>query len=77
MGYNAVQSIESHPTFWKDIASIFRSKNKPSKKPSWKYRWQVEPFSDSWLTFNGLHGAISQKTEIFITASVRMPDLTF
>jgi hypothetical protein len=32
--------------------------------------------SEMWLTFNGLRGFISQKTEFFITTAVRISDST-
>jgi hypothetical protein len=35
LGYNAVYSVESQPTFQRNISPPFsRSKNKPSKKPA-------------------------------------------
>jgi hypothetical protein len=36
---------------------------------TWRWRRYVQP--KCWLTFNGLHSAVSQKTEFFITAAVR------
>jgi hypothetical protein len=40
----------------------------------WWWRWHVPP--KCWLTFNGLHGVISQKTELFITTAVRTSNPT-
>jgi hypothetical protein len=60
------------------------SKNKPSKKPAchllspfhrpWIWRRHVIP--KLWLTFNGLHGVISQKMVLFITTDVRTSNPT-
>jgi hypothetical protein len=41
----------------------------------------IEPWSrrvppKRWLSFNGLHDALSQKTELFITAAARTSDPT-
>jgi hypothetical protein len=36
----------------------------------WRWRWHVPP--KRRLTFNGLHGVISQKIELFITTAVRI-----
>jgi hypothetical protein len=32
--------------------------------------------SETWVDFNGLHGVISQKIELFITTAVRTSDAT-
>jgi hypothetical protein len=52
LGYGAMSSIESQPTFLEVV---------PPKR---------------WMTFNGLHGVISQKIELFITTAVRTSNLT-
>jgi hypothetical protein len=41
---------------------------------SWSWRWHVPP--KRRLTFNGLHGVISQKTEPIITTAVKTSDPT-
>jgi hypothetical protein len=40
----------------------------------WRWRWHVPPKRP--LTFNGLHGVISQKMELFITTAVRTSNPT-
>jgi hypothetical protein len=45
-----------------------------SKKPAWRYGRNVPP--KRRLIFNGLHGTITQKIELFITAAVRIPNPT-
>jgi hypothetical protein len=55
------------------------SKNKPSKKPAWKQvesraRRRVPP--KRRLTFNGLHGVISQNIVLFITTAGRTSNPT-
>jgi hypothetical protein len=40
----------------------------------WRWRWHV-PLK-CWLTFNRLHGIISQKTELFIITTVRTSNPT-
>jgi hypothetical protein len=40
----------------------------------WRWRWHVPP--KRRLTFNWLHGVISQKRELFITTTVRTSNLT-
>jgi hypothetical protein len=40
----------------------------------WRQRWYVPP--KRLLSFNGLHGVISQKTELFIMADVRTSNPT-
>jgi hypothetical protein len=45
-------------------------KNKPSKKTARKQ-------ATGGLTFNGVHGIIPQKIEIFITTAVRTSNLTY
>jgi hypothetical protein len=42
---------------------------------SWRWRQHVCPKCQ--LTFNGLHGIISQKTKLFITTTVRTSDPTW
>jgi hypothetical protein len=39
-----------------------------------KWRQHVPP--KCWLTFNGLHGVITQKIELFITTAARTSDPT-
>jgi hypothetical protein len=43
--------------------------NKPSKKPAWSRRRNFPP--KHRLAYNGLHGVIFQKIEVFITTAVR------
>jgi hypothetical protein len=73
-GYNAVSFVEGHPTFRRNVLPSSGPKNKPSKKLA---RRQVDIMclshvpSKRQLTVNGLHGFMSQKTELFITTGVR------
>jgi hypothetical protein len=70
LGYNAMQSIESQPTFWWNMSPpSLGSKNETRRNQdeSW---WQAEP-PKRHLTFNGLHGVMPQKIEQFITTTVR------
>jgi hypothetical protein len=76
LGYSTMQSFESQSTFSRNMSPPFSgSKYKPSKKPAWKHVallatcFRVPPKRQ--LTFNGLHGVISQKTELSITTTVR------
>jgi hypothetical protein len=79
LGYNAVQRVKNLPTFRRNISPpSLESKNKPSSAChmfsrlflarlillSWRWRRHVPP--KRWLTFNGLHGVISQKIELLI-----------
>jgi hypothetical protein len=69
LGCNAVQSVECQPTFQMNISPLSpRSKNKPAKirvkqVASWRWRRYVAP--KRWMTFNGLHGVISQNIVFF------------
>jgi hypothetical protein len=74
LSYQAVQSVESQPAFWRNISS-------PSSFTACFMlvsclAWQHFP-PKRWLTFNGLHGIISQMTEFFITTAVRTSNLTY
>jgi hypothetical protein len=54
-----------------------RNQHEACSKPKlglWRWRRYVPP--NHQLTFNGLHGVISQKTEHFITTGVRTSDPT-
>jgi hypothetical protein len=62
-----VYSVESHPTFRRAMLL-------PSSGSEYKTRRHVPP--KRRLTFNGLHGVISQKTELFITTAVRTSNPT-
>jgi hypothetical protein len=68
LGYNAVQSVESQPTFRRNISPPSSgSTNRPSMKLSWKnvasiallWRWRRYVPPKSLMTFNWLHGVIS------------------
>jgi hypothetical protein len=81
LGYNAVQPVESQPTFRRNMSPSSWGSNRSSEKPassacqlllrcfiarlilqSWRWRRHVSP--KRRLTFNGVHGVISQKTEL-------------
>jgi hypothetical protein len=75
-------------TFRRNISPPFSvSKNRSSSKPPWKgatdrlnlppwrYSWYVS--LKCWLTFTGLHGFLSRKTEPFIVAVVMVSNPTY
>jgi hypothetical protein len=80
LGYTAMWFVENQPTFRRNMSSPSSwSKNKQGKKPAatfftlvsclvflrfWKWTRYVPP--KSRLIFNGLHGVVSQKRELFI-----------
>jgi hypothetical protein len=71
LGYTAVRSAESQPTFqWNISPPSLGSKNKPSKIPTWKhvatFRMRYVP-PKRRLTFNGLNDAISQNIVLFLS----------
>jgi hypothetical protein len=72
-----VQSAGSQPTFRRNMSSHSGSKKKPSSAchvlscwflawlilTSWRWRWHIPPKCRS--TFDGLHGVVTQKIELF------------
>jgi hypothetical protein len=75
LGYNAVQSVESQPTFRMNISPpTSGSKNKPSFPLSGfilrPQRWRRHALPKRPLTFNGLYGDIAQKIVRFTFGSL-------
>jgi hypothetical protein len=89
LGYNAVQSIESQPTFRRNMSPTSAGSKKKSSSAChllsrwfltrlilrpWRLRRHVPPKRQ--LTFNWLHGAISQKIWLLnVTATARLMPL--
>jgi hypothetical protein len=84
LGQNVVQSVESQPTVRRNVSPLSSgSKNKQRlcSLPAlcWLFAWLILRSSrwrrrippNNQLTFNGLHGVISQKIELFIATAVR------
>jgi hypothetical protein len=63
-GYNAMWSVESQPTFRRNIS------------PLQPWRWRRHDPPKRWLTFNRLLCVISQKTELFVTTAVKTSNPT-
>jgi hypothetical protein len=61
----------------KHIASIFRVEEIISAINQEASRWRRYVFPKRWLTFNGLHGVISQKLILFMTTAVKTSNPTF
>jgi hypothetical protein len=82
LGYNAVQSVESQPTFRRNISPPFSGSNKLAACLHagillglfYPEDWTDVP-PKRRLTSNGLHGVISQTT-LFITTAVRISNPT-
>jgi hypothetical protein len=71
---NAMQSAESHPTFWRtcifriDMISQARNQCEAGSK-LWRWTWHILP---KWqLTFNAINSVISQKIELFRWSNVQ------
>jgi hypothetical protein len=72
LGFNAVQSVVSQPTFRRNISPpSSESKNMPSKKSEFIVSWRLHVAPKRRMTYNRLHGVISQKVGLFITTDVR------
>jgi hypothetical protein len=70
LGYNALKSVESQPAFRRNISppsSGLKNKRTRNQRESTCRYVPLKPR----LTFNVLHGVISQKTVLFITTAVR------
>jgi hypothetical protein len=80
--YNALQSVEIKPPFWKNMSPLFLElKSEPSKKPvpskqQANFALQHVPLKRQ-LTFSELQGVTSQRRELFKSTSVRTSDPTF
>jgi hypothetical protein len=72
-----MQAIENQPTFRRNMLPPSRGLKNLYLPPAFMLvfalRWRKHVPPRPWLTFNGLHNIISQKTELFITASQRTP----
>jgi hypothetical protein len=69
--YNAVQSVDSEPTFGTTARLHFHGRRISQVRNQLGIRWGRYVLPKRRLTFNGLHGVIFQKIESFITTAVR------
>jgi hypothetical protein len=75
MGYNASYSVESQPTFRRNMSSHLQARNISLGRNQRESRWRHVPQKRP-LAINGLHGVVFQKIEFFITTAVRTSNLT-